>query len=61
MVNEMKNNAKQRLKLLVLTDMLSKSSDENNPKTTSEIISYLNERASADRRTLAKRHSSFEC
>ncbi len=51
----MKNNAKQRLKLLVLTDMLSKSSDENNPKTTSEIISYLNEKGiSCDRRTLAK-------
>ncbi len=51
----MKENGKQRLKLLVMMEMLSRSSDENNPKTTSEIINYLNEQGiSCDRRTLAK-------
>ena len=51
----MKENGKQRLKLLVMIEMLSRSSDENNPKTTSEIINYLNEQGiSCDRRTLAK-------
>ncbi|MGI6742212.1 MAG: helix-turn-helix transcriptional regulator [Eubacteriales bacterium] len=51
----MKDNGKQRLKLLVMMEMLSRSSDENNPKTTSELINYLNEQGiSCDRRTLAK-------